>query len=1142
MNQTRKFLCRLVSAVLILAALCVCAAPLSAFADTVPVTGVDAPSALSLTVGQTGRLNASVIPADATDTALIFSSSEPSVLEIATDGSYTAKKAGQATVTVKSHENEAVTASCRVTVTASAQLTGISLRESSILLRVRAQKTLEVLPSPAGAALPAVTYTSDNSSVATVTSNGTVQAVSVGTTTVTATAGGYSASCTVTVTADDAAELVLPSGIATVAVGSRHTLNYAVKPNGAKITWSVSDTSLATVADGVVTGVRPGFVTVTAKSGSLTAEAYIVVYDPASSQPAYIRFAKTSYNVTVGATVRPDYEIYPSGLSVAPTFESSDTKIFRVDSQGNVTGVAAGKATLTVKCGSVSAQTSITVAEAGSGLVLDRTQASLYVGNTFTIKAKSPADARLVSCESSNQEIALARTDGAGGVSVTGVSAGVVTVTVRDVNGRTATCTVTVVPKSTEVTGVKLDRTTLTMNVGDTAVLVATVLPQNAEDQSVSFSSEDTSIVRVTANGKLTAIAPGTTDVIAYANGYTAVCRVTVVAGGISDAEPWKGGSDTSWYREDAGEFTITTPDQLAGLAELVNAGNSFSEKTVTLGADILFGTGSEPFTRIGTKRCPFSGTFSGDGHTVAGIMIKGDAVGLFGYLQNATVHHLTVQGTGEGDNGSGLLAGYAISSTVSCIQAAGSVSGRNYVGGIIGYSEKSFLHSLTFSGTVSGIFGIGGIAGFADATVLCNASASGAVSGTYRCGGAVGCLIGSDLENAASASKVSGTNYVGGLVGFASSSNLSVCCAGGEITGSDKTGAVVGGIGSDIFADSVWYLGTGSDTYFQKASSATVLCDSLNRAVNQRGSGLLTKWSTEEELPIPAPAEDLAPVQGTLSGTSYTVALSANATGFAIMDYTRLFPALWNGETIHEIVLTGDVIVGSFGFSPLLFTLLNNCGQTNVYTVTANGELTVEHPREANPVALTVRIGEVSYALTSADISWLCATYSNVAGETDLASYFSLHSETKSAGYAGYAGHLTSWFLSGSTGDRGAWYIDCSADTTLKLGDHVTAVMLKPDGTFTTNTYFLGNYQTQGGSALSIRIEPQSAEGTLILFRGDTVPEELTRDMNANISSNPTVDGTDTTVIILTVVAAVILAGSIAVITVVMVRRHRRR
>ena len=275
MNQTRKYLCRLMSAALLLAVLCACAAPLSAFADTVPVTGINAPSALSLTVGQTGRLNTSVIPADATDTALIFSSSDPSVLEITTDGSYTAKKAGQATVAVKSHENEAVTASCRITVTASAQLTGISLRESSISLRVGAQKTLEVLPSPAGAALPAVTYTSDNPSAATVTSNGTVQAVSVGTATVTATAGGYSTSCTVTVTADDAAELVLPRAITTVAVGNRHTLNYAVKPNGAKITWSVSDTSLATVADGVVTGVRPGFVTVTAKSGSLTAEAYV---------------------------------------------------------------------------------------------------------------------------------------------------------------------------------------------------------------------------------------------------------------------------------------------------------------------------------------------------------------------------------------------------------------------------------------------------------------------------------------------------------------------------------------------------------------------------------------------------------------------------------------------------------------------------------------------------------------------------------------------------------------------------------------------------------------------------------------------------------------------------------------------------
>ena len=50
---------------------------------------------------------------------------------------------------------------------------------------------------------------------------------------------------------------------------------------------------------------------------------------------------------------------------------------------------------------------------------------------------------------------------------------------------------------------------------------------------------------------------------------------------------PWNGTSDKSWYKDDTDSFTITTAEQLAGLAELVNDGNKFENKTIKLGADI---------------------------------------------------------------------------------------------------------------------------------------------------------------------------------------------------------------------------------------------------------------------------------------------------------------------------------------------------------------------------------------------------------------------------------------------------------------------------------------------------------------------------------------------------------------------------
>jgi len=52
-------------------------------------------------------------------------------------------------------------------------------------------------------------------------------------------------------------------------------------------------------------------------------------------------------------------------------------------------------------------------------------------------------------------------------------------------------------------------------------------------------------------------------------------------------ADVWDGTVDTSWYNETSTDFTLTTPQQLAGLAQLVNAGNTFSGKTIKLGNNI---------------------------------------------------------------------------------------------------------------------------------------------------------------------------------------------------------------------------------------------------------------------------------------------------------------------------------------------------------------------------------------------------------------------------------------------------------------------------------------------------------------------------------------------------------------------------
>ncbi|WP_151668825.1 MULTISPECIES: Ig-like domain-containing protein [Enterococcus] len=80
--------------------------------------------------------------------------------------------------------------------------------------------------------------------------------------------------------------------------------------------------------------------------------------------------------------------------------------------------------------------------------------------------------------------------------------------------------------------GVTLNKTTTTLAVGASETLSATVLPADATEKSVKYSSSDEAIATVTpVQGKITGIAAGTATITATtANGKTAVCEVTVAA------------------------------------------------------------------------------------------------------------------------------------------------------------------------------------------------------------------------------------------------------------------------------------------------------------------------------------------------------------------------------------------------------------------------------------------------------------------------------------------------------------------------------------------------------------------------------------------------------------------------------------
>jgi len=166
---------------------------------TITSVAIDDKTTTALTKGNTLTLSATVDDV-ATDKTVVWSSSDDSVASVE-NGVVTANKSGTATITVTATNGTEDTSDDKtdtITITVTNPATGISLNKSTLTLTVGNDETLTANVTPTDAD-GSVTWSSSDTNVATVDSNGKVTAVAAGTATITATAGNKSATCTVTV-------------------------------------------------------------------------------------------------------------------------------------------------------------------------------------------------------------------------------------------------------------------------------------------------------------------------------------------------------------------------------------------------------------------------------------------------------------------------------------------------------------------------------------------------------------------------------------------------------------------------------------------------------------------------------------------------------------------------------------------------------------------------------------------------------------------------------------------------------------------------------------------------------------------------------------------------------------------------------
>ena len=256
-----------------------------------------------------------------------------------------------------------------------------------------------------------------------------------------------------------------------------------------------------------------------------------------------ITLDKTSLTLEEGQTAALQATVLPEQASdKTVTFESSDTTVLTVDASGKISAKKEGSATVTAKSadGKVKATCTVTVKAkivSVSSITLDKTSLTLEEGQTATLQATvlpEQASDKTVTFESSDTTVLTVDASG----KISAKKEGSATVTAKSADGKVkATCTVTVKAKIVSVSSITLDKTSLTLEEGQTATLQATVLPSNATNKKVTFESSNTAVLTVDASGKISAKKAGSATVTAKsADGKVkATCIITVKEKTVAD-------------------------------------------------------------------------------------------------------------------------------------------------------------------------------------------------------------------------------------------------------------------------------------------------------------------------------------------------------------------------------------------------------------------------------------------------------------------------------------------------------------------------------------------------------------------------------------------------------------------------------
>lgn len=325
---------------------------------------------------------------------------------------------------------------------------------------------------------------------------------------------------------DPIVSIEIQNSAPSVAIGETTTITLVTDPvdfDLEKLKWESSNENIATVVNGVITGVSEGDVTITV-TGSKEVKDSILVH---------IKFVDITNltlqgpsSVVVGKTGQLSVGYAPTNATEKKvTWSSSDPTVISIDQNGVMSALTKGSAIIT--------------AESENGITASVTVSSFYEvasinlsSSSLTIEKLKTASliATILPAEASDNVLTWSSSDASvatveNGV-ITALKVGSTTITVSSVNGVSATCTITVTEVLAE--SIKLNYSNYELKVGNTLALKATLTPTNTTDKTIVWTTSDSSVITV-VNGVVTAKSYGSATITATSsNGKEASCEFLV--------------------------------------------------------------------------------------------------------------------------------------------------------------------------------------------------------------------------------------------------------------------------------------------------------------------------------------------------------------------------------------------------------------------------------------------------------------------------------------------------------------------------------------------------------------------------------------------------------------------------------------